>query len=178
MCIRDRGRFDLQGIPPAPRGVPQIEVTFDIDANGILTVSAKDKTSGKSQEIKISGSSGLSDSEIEKMVKDAELHKEEDAKRKELIEVRNQADNIVYQTQKLLDEGKDKIDAPQSEKIQNAINELKELIKDENASKEQLEAKIKELGELSQALAAQANSQQGAQSQSKKDDDVIDAEVE
>ena len=172
------GRFDLQGIPPAPRGVPQIEVTFDIDANGILTVSAKDKTSGKSQEIKISGSSGLSDSEIEKMVKDAELHKEEDAKRKELIEVRNQADNIVYQTQKLLDEGKDKIDAPQSEKIQNTINELKELIKDENASKEQLEAKIKELGELSQALAAQANSQQGAQSQSKKDDDVIDAEVE
>lgn len=172
------GRFDLQGIPPAPRGVPQIEVTFDIDANGILTVSAKDKTSGKSQEIKISGSSGLSDSEIEKMVKDAELHKEEDAKRKELIEVRNQADNIVYQTQKLLDEGKDKIDAPQSEKIQNAINELKELIKDENASKEQLEAKIKELGELSQALATQANSQQGAQSQSKKDDDVIDAEVE
>ena len=172
------GRFDLQGIPPAPRGVPQIEVTFDIDANGILTVSAKDKTSGKSQEIKISGSSGLSDSEIEKMVKDAELHKEEDAKRKELIEVRNQADNIVYQTQKLLDEGKDKIDAPQSEKIQNAINELKELIKDENASKEQLEAKIKELGEFSQALAAQANSQQGAQSQSKKDDDVIDAEVE
>ena len=172
------GRFDLQGIPPAPRGVPQIEVTFDIDANGILTVSAKDKTSGKSQEIKISGSSGLSDSEIEKMVKDAELHKEEDAKRKELIEVRNQADNIVYQTQKLLDEGKDKIDAPQSEKIQNAINELKELIKDENASKEQMEAKIKELGELSQALAAQANSQQGAQSQSKKDDDVIDAEVE
>ena len=172
------GRFDLQGIPPAPRGVPQIEVTFDIDANGILTVSAKDKTSGKSQEIKISGSSGLSDSEIEKMVKDAELHKEEDAKRKELIEVRNQADNIVYQTQKLLDEGKDKIDAPQSEKIQNAINELKELIKDENASKEQLEAKIKELGELSQALAAQANSQQGTQSQSKKDDDVIDAEVE
>lgn len=172
------GRFDLQGIPPAPRGVPQIEVTFDIDANGILTVSAKDKTSGKSQEIKISGSSGLSDSEIEKMVKDAELHKEEDAKRKELIEARNQADNIIYQTQKLLDEGKDKIDAPQSEKIQNAINELKELIKDENASKEQLEAKIKELGELSQALAAQANSQQGAQSQSKKDDDVIDAEVE
>ena len=172
------GRFDLQGIPPAPRGVPQIEVTFDIDANGILTVSAKDKTSGKSQEIKISGSSGLSDSEIEKMVKDAELHKEEDAKRKELIEVRNQADNIVYQTQKLLDEGKDKIDAPQSEKIQNAINELKELIKDENASKEQMEAKIKELGELSQALAAQANSQQGTQSQSKKDDDVIDAEVE
>ena len=172
------GRFDLQGIPPAPRGVPQIEVTFDIDANGILTVSAKDKTSGKSQEIKISGSSGLSDSEIEKMVKDAELHKEEDARRKELIEVRNQADNIVYQTQKLLDEGKDKIDAAQSEKIQNAINELKELIKDENASKEQLEAKIKELGELSQALAAQANSQQGAQSQSKKDDDVIDAEVE
>ena len=172
------GKFDLQGIPPAPRGVPQIEVTFDIDANGILTVSAKDKTSGKSQEIKISGSSGLSESEIEKMVKDAELHKEEDAKRKELIEVRNQADNIVYQTQKLLDEGKDKIDAAQSEKIQNAINELKELIKDENASKEQLEAKIKELGELSQALAAQANSQQGAQSQSKKDDDVIDAEVE
>ena len=92
------GRFDLSGIPAAPRGVPQIEVTFDIDANGILTVSAKDKATGKSQEIKISGSSGLSDSEIEKMVKEAELHKEEDSKKKAIIELRNSADSLVYQT--------------------------------------------------------------------------------
>ena len=94
------GNFELSGIPAAPRGVPQIEVTFDIDANGILTVSAKDKATGKAQEIKITGSSGLSDSEIEKMVKDAELNKEEDKKKKEAIEVRNQADSLVYQTQK------------------------------------------------------------------------------
>lgn len=94
------GNFELSGIPAAPRGVPQIEVTFDIDANGILTVSAKDKATGKEQEIKITGSSGLSDSEIEKMVKDAELNKEEDKKKKEIIEVRNQADSLVYQSQK------------------------------------------------------------------------------
>ncbi|MGL2829741.1 molecular chaperone DnaK, partial [Helicobacter pylori] len=100
------GKFDLQGIAPAPRGVPQIEVTFDIDANGILTVSAQDKNTGKSQEIKISGSSGLSDSEIEKMVKDAELHKEEDARKKEVIEARNHADSLAHQTQKSLDEHK------------------------------------------------------------------------
>ncbi|TLD97346.1 molecular chaperone DnaK [Helicobacter jaachi] len=176
------GRFDLTGIPAAPRGVPQIEVTFDIDANGILTVSAKDKATGKSQEIKISGSSGLSDSEIEKMVKEAELHKEEDAKKKAIIELRNSADSLVYQTKKSLDEFKDKIESSEVEKIQNAINALEESLKNENVSKEELEAKIKTLTEASQQLAqaAYAKEQSGAQNNAggKKDDDVIDAEVE
>ena len=171
------GRFDLTGIPAAPRGVPQIEVTFDIDANGILTVSAKDKNTGKSQEIKISGSSGLSDSEIEKMVKDAELHKEEDMKRKEVIELRNQADSMAHQTQKMLDENKANVG--NADEIQKAIDELKEVAKNENATKEQIESKLQALSQVAQSLAqsAQAN-QQNAGAQSKKDDDVIDAEVE
>ena len=172
------GRFDLQGIPPAPRGVPQIEVTFDIDANGILTVSAKDKTSGKSQEIKISGSSGLSDSEIEKMVKDAEMHKEEDAKRKATIESRNMADNLVYQTEKTLEETKDKINASEVEKIQQAINELKETLKDDNASKEQIDEKVKKLSEVAQTMAQQAQNNSSQTNSKKQDDDIIDAEVE
>lgn len=177
------GNFELSGIPAAPRGVPQIEVTFDIDANGILTVSAKDKATGKAQEIKITGSSGLSDSEIEKMVKDAELNKEEDKKKKEIIEVRNQADSLVYQTQKSLDEMKDKIDTSDAEKIQNAINALKDVLKNENATKEEIEAKVKELTEVSHKLAEamykkEDNPQQANTQNSKKDDDVIDAEVE
>ncbi|TLD87881.1 molecular chaperone DnaK [Helicobacter sp. MIT 05-5294] len=175
------GNFELSGIPAAPRGVPQIEVTFDIDANGILTVSAKDKATGKEQEIKITGSSGLSDSEIEKMVKDAELNKEEDKKKKEIIEVRNQADSLVYQSQKSLDEMKDKIDASEAEKIQAAISSLQETLKNENATKEEIDAKVKALTEASHKLAEamykkDENAQGGAQS--KKDDDVIDAEVE
>lgn len=171
------GRFDLTGIPAAPRGVPQIEVTFDIDANGILTVSAKDKNTGKSQEIKISGSSGLSDSEIEKMVKDAELHKEEDMKRKEVIELRNQADSMAHQTQKMLDENK--VNVGNADEIQKAIDELKEVAKNENATKEQIESKLQALSQVAQNLAqsAQANAQNTG-TQSKKDDDVIDAEVE
>lgn len=171
------GRFDLTGIPAAPRGVPQIEVTFDIDANGILTVSAKDKNTGKSQEIKISGSSGLSDSEIEKMVKDAELHKEEDTKRKEVIELRNQADSMAHQTQKMLDENKANVN--NADEIQKAIDELKEVAKNENASKEEIQSKLQALSQVAQNLAqsAQANAQNTG-TQSKKDDDVIDAEVE
>lgn len=155
------GRFDLTGIPAAPRGVPQIEVTFDIDANGILTVSAKDKNTGKSQEIKISGSSGLSDSEIEKMVKDAELHKEEDMKRKEVIELRNQADSMAHQTQKMLDENKANV--ANADEIQKAIDELKEVAKNENATKEQIESKLQALSQVAQSLAqnAQANAQNG-----------------
>ncbi|STP08842.1 molecular chaperone DnaK [Helicobacter cinaedi] len=177
------GRFDLSGIPAAPRGVPQIEVTFDIDANGILTVSAKDKATGKSQEIKISGSSGLSDSEIEKMVKEAELHKEEDSKKKAIIELRNSADSLVYQTKKSLEEFKDKIDSAEVAKIESALSELETTLKNENASKEELETKIKNLTEASHQLAQaayakeQGNAQAGGDSK-KKDDDVIDAEVE
>ena len=176
------GNFELSGIPAAPRGVPQIEVTFDIDANGILTVSAKDKATGKEQEIKITGSSGLSDSEIDKMVKDAELNKEEDKKKKEIIEVRNQADSLVYQSQKSLDEMKDKIDASEAEKIQSAITALQETLKNENATKEEIEAKVKALTEashkLAEAMYKKDENAQGGGAQNKKDDDVIDAEVE
>lgn len=182
------GNFDLQGIAPAPRGVPQIEVTLDIDANGILTVSAKDKNTGKSQEIKITGSSGLSDEEIEKMVKDAELHKEEDSKRKEAIEARNQGDNLVYQVEKSLeemrkDENKGKVDESVLAQAESVKDSLKEILKNEAASKADIESKIKELNEVFAKLAAAqgtnagANPNANAQDTKKKDDDVIDAEV-
>jgi len=183
------GMFELSGIPAAPRGVPQIEVTFDIDANGILTVSAKDKATGKSQEIKITGSSGLSDSEIEKMVKDAELHKEEDSKRKSMIEAKNQADSLLYQTEKSLGEFKDQLEESERTKIESAINDLKETLKKENLTKEEIDEKVKALTEVSHKLAEAmykkenpqaADAQQGntANAGKKKDDDVIDAEVE
>ncbi len=172
------GKFDLQGIAPAPRGVPQIEVTFDIDANGILTVSAQDKNTGKSQEIKISGSSGLSDSEIEKMVKDAELHKEEDARKKEVIEARNHADSLVHQTQKSLDEHKTNLNENDANEIQNAINALKDCIKNDNATKAELEDKTKLLAQAAQKLGEAMANKNNAEQPKKKDDDVIDAEVE
>ncbi|GAA9542240.1 molecular chaperone DnaK [Helicobacter pylori] len=172
------GKFDLQGIAPAPRGVPQIEVTFDIDANGILTVSAQDKNTGKSQEIKISGSSGLSDSEIEKMVKDAELHKEEDARKKEVIEARNHADSLAHQTQKSLDEHKTNLNENDANEIQNAINALKECVKNDNATKAELEDKTKLLAQATQKLGEAMANKNNAEQPKKKDDDVIDAEVE
>ncbi|GAA9497381.1 molecular chaperone DnaK [Helicobacter pylori] len=172
------GKFDLQGIAPAPRGVPQIEVTFDIDANGILTVSAQDKNTGKSQEIKISGSSGLSDSEIEKMVKDAELHKEEDARKKEVIEARNHADSLAHQTQKSLDEHKTNLNENDANEIQDAINALKECVKNDNATKAELEDKTKLLAQAAQKLGEAMANKNNAEQPKKKDDDVIDAEVE
>ncbi|MCQ2655622.1 molecular chaperone DnaK [Helicobacter pylori] len=172
------GKFDLQGIAPAPRGVPQIEVTFDIDANGILTVSAQDKNTGKSQEIKISGSSGLSDSEIEKMVKDAELHKEEDARKKEVIEARNHADSLAHQTQKSLDEHKANLNENDANEIQNAINALKDCVKNDNATKTELEDKTKALAQAAQKLGEAMANKNNAEQPKKKDDDVIDAEVE
>ncbi|MBH0303288.1 molecular chaperone DnaK [Helicobacter pylori] len=172
------GKFDLQGIAPAPRGMPQIEVTFDIDANGILTVSAQDKNTGKSQEIKISGSSGLSDSEIEKMVKDAELHKEEDARKKEVIEARNHADSLAHQTQKSLDEHKTNLNENDANEIQNAINALKDCVKNDNATKTELEDKTKALAQAAQKLGEAMANKNNAEQPKKKDDDVIDAEVE
>ncbi|MGL2532756.1 molecular chaperone DnaK [Helicobacter pylori] len=172
------GKFDLQGIAPAPRGMPQIEVTFDIDANGILTVSAQDKNTGKSQEIKISGSSGLSDSEIEKMVKDAELHKEEDARKKEVIEARNHADSLAHQTQKSLDEHKTSLNENDANEIQNAINALKDCVKNDNATKAELEDKTKSLAQAAQKLGEAMANKNNAEQPKKKDDDVIDAEVE
>lgn len=179
------GLFELGNIAAAPRGVPQIEVTFDIDANGILTVSSTDKGTGKSQSITISGSSGLSEDEINKMVKDAELHKAEDSKRKELVELKNQADALIAQTEKSLGEMGDKIEAGEKAKIEGAITELKEVLKDTNATKEQIEAKVKTLTEASHKMAEQMYKQEqsgeaGAADTSKKksDDDVIDAEIE
>jgi molecular chaperone DnaK len=178
------GLFELTGIPSAPRGVPQIEVTFDIDANGILTVSAQDKGTGKSQEIKITGSSGLSEEEINQMVQDAEKNKEADSQRKELVDLRNQADALVAQTEKSLEEIGDKIGEEDKAKIEAAAKELKEILKDENATKEQIEEKVKALTEASHKMAehmyGQQQQQGGAASEGAKkaDDDVIDAEIE
>jgi molecular chaperone DnaK len=176
------GMFELRDIPAAPRGVPQIEVTFDIDANGILTVSAQDKGTGKSQEIKITGSSGLSDEEIEKMVQDAEAHKADDEKRKAVVEARNQADALVHQTKKSLSDLGENFDATEKASIEAAIGELEAVIKDDSATKEQIDEKVKALTEKSHKLAEAmyAKEQGGANPEAKKadDDDVIDAEVE
>ncbi len=176
------GMFELRDIPAAPRGVPQIEVTFDIDANGILTVSASDKGTGKSQEIKITGSSGLSDEEIEKMVQDAEANKAEDEKRKEVVEARNQADALVHQTKKSLEDLGENFDETEKAAIEAAITDLEETLKDDSATKEQIEEKVKALTEKSHKLAEAmyAKEQGSANPEAKKadDDDVIDAEVE
>jgi len=179
------GMFELTGIAPAPRGVPQIEVTFDIDANGILTVSAQDKATGKSQEIKITGSSGLSEEEIQRMIQDAEAHKADDEKRKALVESKNQADAIIHQVKKTLEELGEKIEAGLKAAVEKLIEELEALIKNDNATKEEIDAKVQELTAQAQKLAeAQAASQQQAGGEASSgasksdDDDVIDAEVE
>lgn len=178
------GMFELSDIPAAPRGVPQIEVTFDIDANGVLNVSAKDKGTGKENKITISGSSGLSDDEIEKMVQEAEANKEADAKKKEVIEVRNQADAMLHQTKKTLEENEEAVSEEEKTAIVDAAAALEETLKDENASKEDIEAKLKDLTEKSHKLAeamykkeGDANAKPDAKAK-KDDDDVIDAEVE
>ncbi|RUM66708.1 MAG: molecular chaperone DnaK [Sulfurimonas sp.] len=179
------GLFELTNIPSAPRGVPQIEVTFDIDANGILTVSALDKGTGKSQEIKITGSSGLSEEEINQMIQDAEKNKADDEARRAMVDLRNQADALVVQTEKSLGEIGDNIDADEKAKIESAANDLKELLKDDSATKEQIEEKVKVLTEASHKMAEQMYKQEqggGAQAakenKKKDDDDVIDAEIE
>ena len=176
------GRFDLSDIPAAPRGQPQIDVTFDIDANGILNVSAKDKTTGKEQSIVIKASSGLSDEEVEQMVKDAEAHAEEDRLFHELVTARNEGDALVHSTEKSITELGDKIDADEKVKIEAAIADLKEALKGED--KAEIEAKTKALAEASSKLAEQAyaeNAEAGeaAQDAPKSDaDDVVDAEFE
>jgi molecular chaperone DnaK len=181
------GKFDLSDIPAAPRGVPQIEVTFDIDANGVLNVSAKDKGTGKENTITISGSSGLSDDEIEKMVQEAEANKEADAKKKDLVEARNQAEAMLHSTKKSLEDNKGVVSAEEETAIINAAAELEEILKDENATKEKIDESVKKLTELSHKLAeAMYKKEQGAdaptgqadKSKKKDDDDVIDAEVE
>ncbi|BDZ73548.1 chaperone protein DnaK [Methylophaga marina] len=178
------GRFDLADIPPAPRGTPQIEVTFDIDANGILNVSAADKATGKKQSIVIKASSGLSDEEVEKMVKDAEAHADEDRKFHELVTVRNQADALIHGTEKSLKDLGDKVEADEKEKIESAIAALQEAIKGED--KDDIEAKTTALSEVAGKLAERAyaeNAEAGAADEGQADDakagdDVVDAEFE
>ncbi|HLB56990.1 MAG TPA: molecular chaperone DnaK [Coxiellaceae bacterium] len=188
------GRFDLSDIPPAPRGIPQIEVTFDIDANGILHVTAKDKATNKQQAIVIKASSGLSDAEVERMMKDADENKEQDKKFHELVTARNQADSLVHATEKSMKDLGDKVTSEERAKIEPILNELKTLIKGDN--KDAIEAKTKELTELSGKIAEKAYAQSGAGAGSaadnasgsgsasdhanpdKKDDGVVDAEFE
>ncbi len=184
------GRFDLSDIPPAPRGVPQIEVSFDIDANGILNVSAKDKATGKEQSIVIKASSGLSDDEVDRMVKDAEAHADEDRKFQEMVGARNQADTMIHATRKSMEEmGDDKLEAGEKESIESAIKDLEEAMKGED--KEAIEAKTKALAEASGKMAERLYAQKGAEggaaeeaasgeqaSGGKADDDVVDAEFE
>lgn len=189
------GRFDLSDIPPAPRGMPQIEVTFDIDANGILHVSAKDKATGKAQSIKIQASSGLSDAEVEKMVKDAEAHSEEDRKFHDLVTARNQADNLIHSINKTLKEAGDKVTADEKQAIETAIAALTEAMKTDD--KDAIEAKTTALTEASSKMAerlyaqgqtteqgAGAEQQAGGANQGqqaaggKKDENVVDAEFE
>ncbi|MGR9105981.1 MAG: molecular chaperone DnaK [Gammaproteobacteria bacterium] len=185
------GRFDLSDIPPAPRGVPQIEVTFDIDANGILNVSAKDKATGKSQSIVIKASSGLSDEEVDRMVKDAEAHAEEDRKLHQLVNARNHAEGMIHATQKSLHELGDKVQADEKSRIEAAIEDLKKVL--EGDDKDAIEAKTNALTELSGKLAERVYAQQaessgtgGGPGQSHAEsgsgsgakDDVVDAEFE
>ncbi len=193
------GQFDLVGIPPAPRGVPQIEVTFDIDANGIVNVSAKDKGTGKEQQIQIQASGGLSDTDIEKMVDEAKTHAEEDKSKKEAVETRNQADSMVYSTEKSLKEHGDKLEANDKENIQKSIDELKEALKDENATAESLKSKLDSLNTAAMKLGEimyKQNQQSGAEGQQNqangstnnqentnsesddKQEDVVDADFE
>ncbi|MEA2017164.1 MAG: molecular chaperone DnaK [Campylobacterota bacterium] len=184
------GQFELSDIPAAPRGVPQIEVTFDIDANGVLNVSAKDKGTGKENKITISGSSGLSDDEIEKMVNEAEANKDADEKKKELIEVKNQAEAMLHSTKKSLEENKGVVSEEEEQAIVDAAAQLEELLKDESASKEQIEESLKKLTEVSHKLAEAMYKKEGGDAganptedpavkkKKKDDDDIIDAEVE
>jgi molecular chaperone DnaK len=178
------GRFELVGIPPAPRGVPQVEVTFDIDANGILHVSAKDLGTGKEQSIRITASSGLSEEEIDKMVKDAESHSAEDKKKRELIEARNQADGLAYSTEKSLKEHGDKIDETTRSNIQSALDDLKKAMEEDNP--EEIRQKSEALATASHKLAEAVykESQEGAEAAPEGaeagggDEGVVDAEFE
>ena len=173
------GQFNLEGINPAPRGMPQIEVTFDIDADGIIHVSAKDKGTGKEQQITIKASSGLSDEEIQQMVRDAEANAEADRKFEELVQARNQADHLVHATRKQLEEAGDKVPAEDRAAIESALSDLETAAKGED--KAAIEAKLQALAEVAQKLVQVAQQQadaQQAQSNSKPNDDVVDAEFE
>ncbi|MCZ2722163.1 molecular chaperone DnaK [Marinomonas sp. 15G1-11] len=174
------GRFDLADIPPAPRGVPQIEVSFDIDANGILSVSAKDKATGKEQSIVIKASSGLSDEEVEQMVRDAEANAEEDRKFEELVQVRNTADGMIHATRKTLTDAGDKATAEEKEAIEKAITELEEALtsNDKEAIEEKTTALTQASGTLAQKMYAEAEAAEQPAAEEAKQDDAVDAEFE
>ncbi|GAA1476988.1 molecular chaperone DnaK [Nocardioides aestuarii] len=180
------GNFELTGLPPAPRGIPKIEVTFDIDANGIVHVSAKDQASGREQSMTISGGSALSKDEIDRMVREAEQYAEEDAQRREAIETRNQADSLVYSTEKFLEENGEKIPDDVKSEVQADVDALKATLANEDASAEELQAGVTKLGESSQkmgaAMYAAAEADQAAaggtsEATGDADDDVVDAEI-
>ncbi len=184
---RTLGKFNLSGIPPAPRGVPQIEVTFDIDANGIVNVSAKDLGTGKEQKITITASSGLNKEDIDKMVKEAESHAEEDKRKREEIEVRNQADTLTYNTEKTLNENKDKLSAEDVQAVENAIKETREAIDSNNTAliKEKVEALNKASHKLAEIMYQKASAGQqtpppppGGEAKAGGQEDVVDAEFE
>ena len=180
------GLFNLDGIPAAPRGMPQIEVSFDIDANGILNVSAKDKATDKEQSITIQASSGLSEEEIEKMVQDAEANAEDDKKFEELIQARNAADTLLHGCKKTLDESAEKVEASEKESIESAISDLEEALKGED--KDFIEEKTKSLADASSSLAQRLYTEQQQESQENQnnpddnkassDEEVVDADFE
>lgn len=183
------GNFELSGIAPAPRGIPQIEVTFDIDANGIVHVSAKDRGTGKEASIQITGGSALPKEDIDRMIKEAEEHAAEDAKRREATEARNTAENLVYSTEKFLTDNGDKIPADTKSEVETATQELKDALKDENTSADDISAKTKNLSDVSQKMGAAMYAAQGEGAEGAAEgeapqadttaggDDVVDAEV-
>jgi molecular chaperone DnaK len=179
------GKFQLTGIPPAPRGIPQIEVAFDIDANGIINVTATDKGTGKEQKIEIKSGSGLSDEEIQSMVSDAESHAEEDQKQRELAETRNLAENAAYQAEKAIDDAGDKVDDATKEDVRTAVTGVRESL--ESGSKEELDSKVEALTaamtKASEQIYAAASAEQAAgenaegSAASSDEEEVVDAEV-
>jgi molecular chaperone DnaK len=178
------GKFQLTGIPPAPRGIPQIEVTFDIDANGIIHVTAADKGTGKEQKIEIKSGSGLSDEEIQQMVSDAEAHAEEDRTQRELAETRNLAENAAYQAEKAIEEAGDKVDDAAKEEVRTAVKDVRDAL--ETGSKEELDAKVEALNtamtKVSEQIYAAASAEQAsadgaAEGGGSEEEEVVDAEV-
>jgi molecular chaperone DnaK len=187
------GQFNLEDIPPAPRGMPQIEVTFDIDANGVVNVSAKDKGTGKDQKITIQASGGLSEDEIEQMVKDAEANAEADKERKELVEAKNQAESLIHSTEKSIEEHGDKVDPSTVEAIELAVSALKEDLEKDDVTAEKVRSGIQNVTEASMKLgeaiykASQEEAQAGGEeatggteepSGKSEDDDIVDADFE
>jgi molecular chaperone DnaK len=178
------GQFDLVGIPPAPRGVPQIEVTFDIDANGIVNVSAKDKASGKEQSIRIQASGGLTEADIQRMVREAEAHADEDRRRKELIEARNQADAVIYSTEKALKDSEGNLPADVRREIEQAIAEAKRRMSAEDVTAiqqatQRLQESASKIGEALNRAPSQGGATGGGQAGSSgSGEDVVDAEFE